>query len=761
LCSFAEREQKRSVPAKTIRRVLCLAGALAGTSLVSAAAAPASRPGLHATSKPSLSVFALDNYTARVWQTKDGLPQQTVQAVAQTHDGFLWIGTTGGLLRFDGSRFIVFDRANTPTFQENSIFRLMTASDGSLWIGTEGGGLVLLRDGEFRHFGPAEGLLDGFVRSVLEDPQGNIWIGTDDGLFRLRAHGQGPAIRVDGSTRFPAMTVHAIAQTREGTIWVGGSRLVELRDGAATDHALVGEYSETTVKSILQTADGTIWVGTVSGLQRLAKGANAFARVAGIQGTVRTLRQTSDGTLWIGTIGQGVFTLRDGVLQSINEGQSSVLNLPSKTVLSLFEDAEHNLWLGTQAGIARMSRSSVRLVPLPNASDSDFETISLDRDGSFWVAGTGLSHLVNGIAEPKVFPELHGAHVRNVFRACDGALWIGTDGRGLFRLAAGSATHYTMADGLVNNFIRGMLETRNGDLWIATDGGVSRFSRGSFTSYTVKDGLVYFSVRSLFEDRSGGIWFGTDRGVSHLEGVRFSQDAMTAALAGEKVWAINQSASGALWFGTPDNGLYRYAAGDTKPMRYSTDQGLASNSIYSILADARGRFWMSGASGVDVVSIADLDALAKNPRAGLSQRFIAVAEGGRLSPLYGGTQPAGVITPDGDAWFPTSRGPVQFLSDQSDTSAPPKIFLDQVVADGRTMPGRDGRIELAANNRNLEITYGSILPAPQETVQFLYRLDGFEKDWRYGTNRRVADYTNLPAGHYTFRVRAGWRRPPY
>jgi signal transduction histidine kinase len=232
------------------------------------------------------------------------------------------------------------------------------------------------------------------------------------------------------------------------------------------------------------------------------------------------------------------------------------------------------------------------------------------------------------------------------------------------------------------------------------------------------------------------------------------QDVVTASLASEKVWALHQSSSGALWFGTPDNGLYSYVRGDTRLTHYSSDQGLASNSVYTILEDARNRFWMSGASGVDIVSIADLENLAKNPHAGISQRFIAVAEGGRLSPLYGGTQPSGVMTPLGDAWFPTSRGPVQFFGGENDSSPPPKVFLDQVVADGRTFSAESGPIELSANNRNLEITYGSILLAPQDAAQFLYRLENFEETWHYGTNRRVADYTNLPAGHYTFRVRA-------
>ncbi len=662
---------------------------------------------------------------------------------------------SGGLLRFDGSRFVTFDRGNTPAFQENSVFSLHTARDGTLWIGTEGGGLVRLREGSFRRFGAADGLLDGFVRTVLEDPGGRIWIGTDNGLYRLADGHAQRIVRVDNTAVVAAMAVHALALTSDGTVWSGGSRLVAIRDGVAMNYPLVGEYSETRVKSILQTGDGTVWVGTVSGLQRLPAGAKRFARFPGVQGTVRTLRETSDGTVWIGTIGQGAYTLRGGRLEAIGSGQTAGLKLPSKTVLSLFEDAERNVWMGTQAGGLRFSRSVVQLVPLPGASDSDFETISRDRDGTLWVAGTNLSHLVNGVPVPAVFPELHGARVRNVFRGSDGTLWIGTDGRGLFRLRKGEPTqHYTTANGLVNNFVRGMIEDRNGDLWVATDEGVSRLSAGKLRNFTVLDGLAYFSVRAMLQDRAGGLWIGTDRGLSHLAAGEFVQDAATRALGGEKVWALHQSPSGALWFGTRDNGLTRYVPGAATTTHYSTEQGLASNSVYAVLEDGNGRFLISGENGVEAISIADLEKQAADPHAYLAQRFFAVSQGGELSPLYGGTMPAGTMTADGDAWFPTSKGPVHFLAREPDSSTVPKVFLDQVAADGRVVPLRSGLVKLGANNRNLEISYGSILLGPQDGVQFQYKLDGFDGAWRYGSNRRVADYTNLPAGRYTFRVRA-------
>src|SRR5271156_1390441 len=169
-----------------------------------------------------------DGYTRRVWQTQDGLPENTVQAFAQTPDHYLWIGTSGGLVRFDGAKFVVFDRENTPEIRENSIFCLAVSHDGSLWAGTDGGSLLRYKDGVFRAYSVKEGLTNGFVRAVYEDREQRLWVGTDDGLFQLAGE---RFVRVDGNDKFPALAVHDIRENHAGRLWVGGSRLVMIQGG--------------------------------------------------------------------------------------------------------------------------------------------------------------------------------------------------------------------------------------------------------------------------------------------------------------------------------------------------------------------------------------------------------------------------------------------------------------------------------------------------------------------------------------------------
>ncbi|MGA7294313.1 MAG: two-component regulator propeller domain-containing protein [Terriglobales bacterium] len=702
-------------------------------------------PVLRASSNPPSS--ALDSYTERKWQMQDGLPEQIVQAFAQTADHYLWIGTTGGLLRFDGASFVLYDRESTPAFRDNNIFCLTVSRDNSLWIGSEGGGLIRYRGGVFRFFSAADGLTNPFVRSIEEDSNGQIWIGTDDGLFRLSGD---HLERIDGQGDIPRIAVHSIYRDRSGHLWIGGSKLLRIDGASATEYHLQGEASQNRVKCILETADGTIWVGTVSGLQRMLPGpANTlrFRKVDRFNVTVRLLRETSDGRLWIGTIGRG--------LQIYSQGQFSEITAPSKlpsnTVLSLYEDIENNIWVGTQAGMLRLSKTPVRTVALPDASDSDAETVYQDVDGDVWIAAANLFRFEKGEARPYRFPALGRVRVRNVFRDREGTLWIGTDGGGVYHQAGKRLIHYTTREGLVNNFVRAFLQSRDGSVWITTDEGVSRWTRNRFTNYQMKDGLCYFSTRSILQDRNGDIWIGTDRGVSRLHDDKFQTDDAVRALQEEKVWAIHQDPEGALWFGTRTGGLYRWQS--AKLTHYTVAQGLASNSIYELVEDHNGKLWVSGPDGISVMNRRDLEMVINDPTRRVPVTLYGISEGLETIQMCGGEKPAGVLTSQGEVWFPSSKGPVRVSTDQPAPSNPAPVVIDRVLVDGLEAPSGK-RISLTPATAKLELHYGVVLLRSQERINFRYILDGFDKNWSEASASRIAYYTNLPPGRYHFRVAA-------
>jgi ligand-binding sensor domain-containing protein/signal transduction histidine kinase len=686
-------------------------------------------------------------YTERTWQMQDGLPEQVVQAFAQTVDRYLWIGTTGGLLRFDGERFLTFDRENTPAFSENNVFCLLVSRDDSLWIGMEGGGLLRYKEGKFRSFSRSDGLTNDFVRVVYEDTQGTIWVGTDNGLFQIVGE---RLLRIDNSDGLPPIAVHALHQDRRGRLWAGGSRLFRLDQGSATEFYLRGEASQNRVKSIIETPDGTVWVGTVSGLQKMLPGNQspaAFRGVPEIRGTVRFLHETSDGTLWIGTIGHGVHTYRDNRFAEITAPTA----LPSNTVLNLFEDIEKNLWIGTQGGMVRLSKTPVRTVTLPDAADSDAETVYQDHNGDLWVAAVNLFRYRNGKATPYQFPGFSGVRIRNVFRDRDGTLWIGTEGRGAYRQVGSRMIQYSTKEGLTNNFVRAFLQGRDGSVWIATDEGVNRWRPEGITTYQMRDGLCYFSTRSMLEDRNGDIWIGTDRGVSRLHGDHFVSDGATEALKNEKIWALHEDSDGGLWFGTRTAGLYRWRSG--KLTHYTSSQGLASNGIYELLEDRKNNLWMSGPNGISAINRRELDGIADGQSHRSAVTLYGVSDGLETIQMCGGEKPAGVLTTQGEVWFPSSKGPVRVSVDQPKPSNPAPVVIDQVIADGRQFLASD-KISLGPDNAKLEVHFGVVLLQSQERVRFRYMLDGFDKSWSDASLTRVAYYTNLPPGKYQFRVAA-------
>lgn len=728
----ANRWVQRAMPRSAkIRRRMSTGGIVSSLLLMA----------LYCVRLPALNTSQAE-YTRRVWHIQDGLPEDTIQAMQQTPDGYLWIGTTGGLARFDGSRFLTYSHATYPALTENSIFCIFAAKDGTLWLGTEGGGLLHFDHGNFQSYAAGQGLTDGFVRSVLEDSRGRIWVGTDNGLFRIV---RGAAQPVDTSRFGAPFPVHSIFEDQQHRIWVGGARLLAFENDVPRQYPLPGAYSQNKVKSILQTKDGTVWVGTVGGLDRLE--GERFAAVPGIAATVRVLRQTSDGALWIGTIGQGLFTFNHDELNRVNGSDL----LPSNTVLSIYEDDTHQVWVGTQDGMVRLSRTPVSVVPLPGGSDPDFETISADTDGTIWAVASQVFAIRGGVARPYTFDGIPAVPVRNVFRDREGTMWIGTDGSGAYHLTAHGAVHYSAPRQLVNNFVRAFLESRDGAMWIATDEGVSRIVTEHIQNYRVADGLAYFSTRALMEDSEGSIWIGTDHGLSCWRNGRFIANDATRLLSQDKVWSILQDKGGTLWFGTRDHGLFRYRG--NKLTEYTTAQGLVSNSIYQLLADTQGRLWLSGPNSISSFNLSDLPANAKRNAIHLAVTTYTLPYAADGAEMYGGRQPSGCMGKDGGVWFPSNKGAVHVLPEPLVRFAPSRLFITTVVSDGRELTP-ESSFSLAADSSRLEIGFAPLLLRSQEGVQFRYMLEPFDVGWTYAGANRMATYTNLPAGKYRFRVAA-------
>lgn len=689
-------------------------------------------------------------YDRRVWKLPDGLPEGIIQAITQTQDGYLWIGTRNGLARFDGFRFTVFDHTNTSALHDDSVLALWRTSNDVLWIGTEGGGLLRFSHGSFESFRAPQGLTNGFVRAIHEDGQGNLLVGTDDGLFRLSG---GQFVRVDGQGAIPLMSVHAITVDEQGRTWVGGWGLFQLENGQAKQVRLGSSTASQEIKSIFQSTDHTLWVGTVAGLYRLKDG--VITHIPIDSAVEADICEDHAGNLWVGWVGGGLSRFQSGHLDTYR----APAVLPGNTVLSIFEDSDRNLWVGTDNGLLRLSYTGVSILQSRSGQalgdDStiyeNVGTIYEDREGTIWIANGHLyrvsgQQIVPFTGLPSKFSDLK---IRTVFKDSKGVLWIGTGGQGVVALGKGWAQQYTEKEGLVNVFIRAFCEDRRGSLWIGTDGGVARWDGKHFQGFKTPEGLAYLSVRAIVEGEDGNLWVGTDGGLSRIHNSAFVRDPSLDRLHGERIWAIHEDAQGVLWVGTRGDGLFRLK--DGKLWHYTTQCRLPNDSIYQILEDRRGNLWMSSPGGVFRGSLRNLNDVAAGTANKLEVAVYGTSGGLPIAGANGGLQPAGTSTRTGELWFPTFRGAIRIQPDEVQSSHPRLALIERVIGDGRVIP-LSSPGEIRPGDGQLEIYYTApSLQAPERT-RFKYMLEGFDHQWTHAGERRVAYYTNLPPGHYRFRV---------
>lgn len=698
----------------------------------------------------------ISEYDRRIWQTQDGLPEDTIQAITETPDGYLWIGTREGLARFDGFRFVVFDRSNTPAFRDDSVLSLCAAADGTLWIGTEGGGLLRYAHGVFKNFGAADGLTDGFVRVIYQDHLGRVLVGTDHGLFLFAGS---KFVRMDGHDGVPPLSVHALMEDSEGRLWIGGSGLFVLNRGAVKRIHLDRSAASDQIKSILIAKNGAVWVGAYSGLYRIQNGA---IRHYPFNRDIETnIVQDESGNVWFGWVGDGLTRFYDGDWATFH----APATLPNNTVLSIYEDADRDLWVGTENGLLRISNTGVSVlenrdgVALGNSSTiyENVSTIYSDPTGGLWIANGHLYQIKNWSLIPFALPApARAVNVRTIFKDSHGTLWLGSGGQGVVAIRRGVATRYTTRQGLVNDFIRAFCEDHSGRLWIGTDGGVSVWNGKKFKNYDASNGLVYPSVRTIVETRDGSLWIGTDGGISVARNDAWLRLPALQRLRGERVWSIHQDARGDVWIGTRGDGIFQLKNG--KLSHYTTACGLPDDNIYQILQDRSGNLWLSGRSGISQIPLKEFSGQPGCSAGSLSATVYVnsgVAEAGEVN---GGVQPAGSSTPSGALWFPTVKGAVRIEPDHVRPARLGSAIIEQVTADGHNIPTR-APARIRPGEGRLEIQYTAPALMEPEQIRFKYRLDGFDRRWIRAGAERVAYYTNLPPGKYRFRVVAFSGRP--
>jgi len=701
---------------------------------------------------------ALTQYAQDVWQIEHGLPSNSINAIVQTRDGYLWLATDNGLARFDGVRFVVFNKANTPALRSNVITTLFEDRHGALWIGTTAG-LVRFKNGRWTVYTTDDGLSDNQANALCEDREGNLWIGTEQGGVIRFANGRF-TVYTQG---LASSHVRAILLDRRGTLWVGTSGgLSRFHEGRFITYTTREGMPPGGVEALSEDREGTLWIGAEAGLIWLKDGkVISVSRDGSSPRTWRTMIHDREGNLWIGTYGEGLYRFSRGLWSrlTVREG------LSDDRILSLYEDREGSLWIGTRGGLNRLKDERVTAYTTREGlPDQWVYSVCEGRDGSLWI-GTrgGLARWKEGMLT--TYTTANGLP-SNVVRALHvdrkGNLWIGTDGGGLARWREGRFIVYGRRQGLMSDRIYAVYEDRNGRLWVGTYGqGLYQLKDGTFIGFTLEENRVRRAdlgtspqgfVRVIYEDRQGTLWIGTRRGLFRMKGEdgTFFGAQQQGLSPGALVTAFYEDEEGTLWIGTYGGGLNRFR--DGRVIAYTTDHGLPDNVIYQILEDGQGNLWMSSNRGIFRVSRRELNDLAHGKIASVTPVVYGTGDGMKSPECNGGNQSAGCKTRDGRLWFPTTNGVV--VVDPArlrKNTLPPPVVIESIRADKRPIDLRES-VEIPPGTRELEISYTALSLLDPEKVRFTYRLDGFDDHRIEAGTRRVAYYTNLPPGRYRFRV---------
>lgn len=713
---------------------------------------------------------AVPEYLVDTWLTEQGLLNNSVNALLQTRDGFIWVGTASGLMRFDGLKFTPIVATDAPEGKPEAVTALCEDREGSLWIGTQAGGLLRYADKKLARFTVHDGLLDNSVTIVAQDSWGTLWVGTQSGLNRWQK-GRFSEYRNPKTGSMKLITgIHA---NKAGQLWITTlSGIYELRGGELeplNDDSISPEARSTQFLGVYGDSAGNLWGYGDTFLRNLNQGKryNYFRSSDPTSSRVCTLCERHNGELWVGTKGSGLYCLSNGEFKAIEVNSDSLRN----DVRAILEDTEGNLWIGTSGG------GLVRLKPrrfwflgagegLPAAP---LNTLCIDPERRVWAGSTGAG-LYSG--QPLQFQRVRPGGTFNfmnyIWSICVDAqegIWAGSWGGGLFHWKESGSEQYTTADGLSDEVIVAVAADPKGGVWAGTQSGVVHFVKnGHIDTYAASDGPPFHAVRSLLVRHNGSVWAGFENGgLSRLADGRFVP-VITDDRSRATVSALFEDSADRLWIGTLDNGLGCLVS--TRLYWCGSEQGLPDDSIFQIIDDEKGDLWLGSQRGISQTPKTGIEKFARGTSRVLPT-ILCEQEPGLVGLKVSRGWPAAIRSGDGKLWFATSKGiavldPVHLTPN----GVPPPVIIESVLVDGRLVAGMlsperertNGAVVapmmLSPGMGSLDFQYTALSYASPQTVLFRHKLDGYDLDWVDGGTARKVHYGRLPAGDYTFRVTA-------
>jgi len=718
----------------------------------------------------------VSQYLHDSWGTARGLPGGSITAIAQTSDGYLWIGTDKGLVRFDGLNFHQFERAHPDPILIGPVRTLVVDTSDNLWILLQNTQLFRYKNGNFELI---RGEVENGTTAIARGTSGavllsSILVGTltfsDNQLRTLSpavlladaarvTDGEAPDQRspllgwspVMMPDRQPPLTllVISMAQTDDGKIWLGTERrgLFYLQKGRVSI-ALNG-LDDTKINCLLPLQNSELWVGTAKGVLHW-NGTELTS--AGIPSSLRNLHVLSivrdrDSNIWVGT-SRGLFryNANGGFLLSSHE--------TTGPVAALFEDREGNIWIGSARGLERLRDSAFITDSLPNLKSQGMGPLHVDSGGRTWIAPLqgGLRWLKEGKNGVVTADGIANDVVYSITGAGKDDVWVGRQKGGLTHLRylghSFTARTYTQADGLAQNSVYSLYRSRDGTVWSGTlSSGVSQLKNGHFTNYTTADGLAANTISSIAEGPDGTMWFGTPNGLSALTKNGWRTYTVSEGLASQDVNCLLQDSNDVLWIGTAE-GLAFFSAGHVKAPQGVPDS--LHEAIFGLAEDRNGGLWVATANHILHVKRASLMSSALSET---DVREYGLADG--LSSMEGVKRSQSVVVDSqGRVWFSTTRG-LSIVNPERGTanSVPALVHIEAVSADGLPLDPH-GPIRLPAGDHRMTFRYVGLSLGNSDRVRYRYMLENFDPGWNQPVTNREATYGSLSAGTYRFRVMA-------
>jgi ligand-binding sensor domain-containing protein len=724
-----------------------------------------------------------------VWTIEDGLPLSHLNGVIQPQDGYLWLASFDGLIRFDGARFTVFNTSTHPELPTNRFVSIVEGPEGSVWAAAEFDYVARWNDGVFEVYGLGDERPGTAIGALQFDSAGTLWVRTNRGVFVMRDDG---LERLgDESLNRP---IGELFLDSSGAVWAGtdGGGALRWQNGSVRQVMPQGEGPLSSLASTFAEAlDGTVYIGTGVSVLAYRDGSVSSLVPPGLDRFfVRSLLHlTADSILVVSD--EGLFTLHDGALRV----HRSDITVPSSGPVSLLIDQLGNRWLAIHERLYRNEE-------LVFESSFRIASITFDHEGSLWIAADGLHRLKPALFKVYGAREGAAANIYPIIEDSRGRIWLGSLVAGLVvyeqnrfrlhedewvglpqaifedregrvwagRLSYGSciveelrcAQHITYLGG---HTVKAIYQDRTGSMWFGTDRGLYRDSAGVVQHFTSENGLPHDYVRVIHEARDGSLWFGTNGGgLGRYQGGRFESLTAADGLSSDLVRSIHEDEAGVFWIGTEDRGLNRVQLPGTALSEASIAvirrrDGLYADGVHAILDDGQGRYWMSSNRGIFWVLRSDLEDFAAARASRIHSISYTERDGLRNREANGGVQSPAIVASDGRLWFAMQAGAaVVDPTTMRRSDVPIPVRIEEVSSEGtplmRVGQAISEQLKLEPRQRDVEIAYTALSFLAPDNLRFQYRLDGFQQDWVEAGNRRTAFFTNVPPGSYVFRVRA-------